>query len=153
MGIIKSFTDNFPTSWIYFYPIFFVVVWCSTCFVISALSGWYSLSKRFRAQSEPYGDMRSAGPFFYGVQMRFRTNYSSVIRLTAAGDALCLSVLFLFRVGHPSLSIPWNEIKFGRARILWRRYIVLALGNEEQIPMRISERMAHNLGILERIQD
>jgi hypothetical protein len=135
----------------YGFGIFFVSLWCLVCVLIGVLGGWHSLSKQFLAQAEPYGDRRSAGPFLYGVQMRFRTNYSSVVRLTAASDALYLSVLFLFRVGHPPLSIPWDEIKFRKAKFLWRQYIVLTLGNDEQIPMRISERMARNLGILNRI--
>ena len=135
----------------YGFVIFFVTLWCSVCFLISLSSGWLALSRRFRAQSNPYGQTRSAGPFFYTVYMRFWGHYSSVIRMTASEDALYLSVLFLFRVGHPPLCIPWAEIQFGRARFLFRRYIVLTLGNQEHIPMRISTRMARNLGILDRL--
>ena len=134
----------------YGFAVFFVTLWCFVCFVISVLGGWYSLTTRFRAQSEPSGDLKSAGPLFYGVKMRFRINYSSVIRITAADDALYVSILFLFRAGHPPLRIPWTDVKFSRTKFLWQRYIVLSLGEQEQIPMRISERMARNLGILER---
>jgi hypothetical protein len=130
----------------------FGAAWMSLIFfLIGVASGWHALSSRFRSQTEPYGQTRTAGPFFYGVQMRFRTNYSSVIRVTAADNALYLSVLFLFRIGHPSLCIPWKEIQFGRAKFLWRRYVVLTLGEQERIPMRITERMARKLGILERL--
>lgn len=115
------------------------------------MGGWYSLSGRFRAQAAPYGETKTAGPLFYGVKMRFRVNYGNVIRLTAAKDALYISILFLFRVGHPPLCIPWTEIRFGRTKFLWWRHVFLTLGNEEKIRMRISERMARNLGILERV--
>lgn len=91
------------------------------------------------------------GRFFYTVYMRFRGHYGGVIRMTAADDALYLSVLFLFRIGHPPLRLPWSEIKLGRTTFLWRRYVVLTLGNQEHIPLRISERMARNLGILDRV--
>lgn len=129
-----------------------VVVWlCFICFLISLFSGWHSLSKHFRAQSEPYGQTRSAGPLFYTVYMRFWGHYSSIIRMTAADDALYLSVLLPFRPGHPPLCIPWNEITFGKNKFLWKSYVVLTLGNAERIPLRISERMARNLGILERL--
>ena len=57
-----------------------------------------------------------------------------------------------FRIGHPPLRIPWNEIQFGRTTRFLRTYIVLALGNEERIPMRIPQRMASKLGILDRCQ-
>jgi hypothetical protein len=130
----------------------FVAAWlCFICFLISVGTGWHRLSKRFPAQSEPYGQTKSAGPFFYTVYMRFWGHYSSIIRMTAADDALYLSVLLPFRLGHPPLCIPWSEITFGKDTFLWKSYIVLTLGNVERIPMRISERMARNLGIMERL--
>ena len=129
----------------------FVVVWIFTCQVIGWASGWHALSQRFTRQSEPYGDTRSAGPFFYGVYTRFKIHYSSVIRMTASDNALYLSVLFLFRPGHPPLCIPWQEIELGRTRFFWGRYVELTLGKEERIPMYISERMAAKLGILGRL--
>jgi hypothetical protein len=59
-------------------------------------------------------------------------------------------VLFLLRIGHPPLRIPWDEIRFSRTNFFFRSYVVLTLGNEEKIPMRIPLRMARNLGILDR---
>jgi hypothetical protein len=82
--------------------------------------------------------------------MRAWSHYSSVIRITAASDALYASVMFPFRIGHPPLRIPWEEIRFSRTKFFFRTYIVLTLGNQEKIPMRISLRMARNLGILDR---
>lgn len=139
--------DSSNTIPLYFIPFFVSGVFILVCYVISFLGGWFSLSQRFRKESEPYGDTRSAGPLIYEVNLRFWTRYSSAIRMTAAKDALYLSVFFLFRIGHPPLRIPWNEIRFGKTKFLWRRYVVLTLGQQERIPMRISERMARNLGI------
>jgi hypothetical protein len=135
----------------YGFLIFFVCLWCFICFMISILGGWFSLSRRFRDHSAPYGETKSAGPLFYGVKMRFRVNYGNVIRLTAATDALYISILFLFRIGHPPLCIPWQEIQMRKTKFLWSRFVVLTLGQQERIPMRISERMARKLGILDRV--
>jgi hypothetical protein len=135
----------------YGFALFFLTLWCLISLIVSFMGGWHRLSLRFCAQGEPYGDTRTAGPFSYGVQMRYRLGYNNVIRITAAEDALYFSILFLFRIGHPPLRIPWNEIHIDRDKFLWQRYIVLTLGNEEKIPMRISERMARKLGILERL--
>lgn len=132
--------------------LFFVAFWCAVCFLISLITGWFALGRRFKRQSEPYGETKTAGPFFYTVYMRLWSHYSSTIRLSAASDALYASVLFLFRMGHPPLRIPWDEIQFGRAKFFFRTYVVLTLGNQEKIPMRISQRMARNLGILNRVQ-
>ncbi|HWE87065.1 MAG TPA: hypothetical protein VG267_19120 [Terracidiphilus sp.] len=143
-------TTNFPFGSPWGFGLFFAFLWCSVSFVISFISGWFSLSRRFRKQSDPYGEARSAGPWFYTVYMRLWGHYSSVIHLVAAGDALYFSVLFPFRVGHPPLRIPWEEIEVSQTKFFWRRYVQLTLGREEQIPMRISERMARKLGIDQR---
>lgn len=120
-------------------------------FLPSVLSGWHTLSKRFRAESEPYGATKSAGPFPYTVYTRYWSHYSFIIRMTAAEDALYLSVLFFLRIGHPPLRIPWNEIQLSKTTYFMQPLILLTLGEQERIPMRISERMARKLGILERI--
>ena len=129
-----------------------IACWCTIPFLISLASGWFSLSRRFKRQSEPYGETKTAGPLFYTIYMRGWIHYHGGVRLTAASDALYASVLFLLRVGHPPLRIPWSEIQFGRAKFFFRTYVVLNLGNHEKIPMRISNRMAAKLGILDRVQ-
>jgi hypothetical protein len=129
--------------------LFFIVFWCALGFLISLMTGWLSLGRRFRRQSEPYGESKSAGPFFYIVSMGW-FGYSNTVQLTAASDALYASVLFPFRGGHPPLRMPWEEIRFGWTKIFFKTYVVLTLGNQEKIPMRISLRMARNLGILDR---
>jgi hypothetical protein len=128
-----------------------LAVFCFVSFLSSVLSGWHTLSKRFRAESEPYGVTRSAGPFPYTVYTRYLSHYSFIIRMTAAEDALYLSVLLILRIGHPPLRIPWNEIQLSKTTYFMRPLILLTLGEQERIPMRISESMAGKLGILERI--
>jgi hypothetical protein len=117
----------------------------------SWLTGWAALARRFRSQSEPYGDVRTVGPWLLAVYMRYWMHYSGIVKMTAAADALYLSIMFLFRAGHPPLRIPWSEIKFTRTKYFFCRYVVLTLGNEEKIPLRISERAARKLGLIERM--
>ena len=150
---MQASPDNLSLYFLPVFPVFFVAVWILAYLVISFVSGWHTLAKRFRAQSEPYGEVRSAGPFFYTVHMRFSVHYSSVIRMVAATNALYISVSLPFRFAHPQLCIPWEEIQMRRIRFLWLPYMVLTLGEQEHIPMRISQRMARKLGILERIPD
>ena len=135
------------------FAIFFLTLWCGISFIISIAGGWFTLSSRFKREQEPYGEVRNAGPFFYTVLMRLRIRYANVLRFTAAEDALYVSINFLFRIGHPPLRIPWEEIKMRRTKFLWLRFVQLTLGSTEQIPMRISERLARNLGILSRVPE
>jgi hypothetical protein len=138
-----------------FFPLFvftFVVGFFSfTSFLSSVFCGWHALSRRFRAESGPYGVTRSAGPFPYTVYTRYLSHYSFCIRMTAAEDGLYLSVVFPLRIGHPPLRIPWNEVKISRVKRFWTPLILLTLGTQERIPMRISERMAGKLGLLDHI--
>jgi len=144
-------SNEMPPHFMYYFWVLFVAQWPISSFIMSYVSGWHKLTMRFSAQSEPYGDTRTAGPFPYTVYTRFWTHYSCIIRMTAAEDALYLSVLMILRIGHPPLRIPWNEIQFSRTKSSWRSYVVLTLGEQERIPMRISESMANKLGILERL--
>jgi hypothetical protein len=148
---MQASSNDLPPFFALIVPAVVVSVFCVVSYLSGILSGWHKLSRRFHAQSEPYGETRTAGPFLYTVYTRFWTHYSSIIRITAAEDALYLSVLFILRVGHPPLRIPWDEIQFGRTKYFFRSYIVLTLGNEERIPVRIPERMARKLGILDRL--
>jgi len=116
----------------------------------SAISGWKKLSRRFMAQTEPYGDSTAIGPWLLTVSMRFWAHYSSLVRITAGQDALYLSMSWWMGSGHPPLRIPWSEISFSRTRRFFARYVVLTLGNEEKIPFRISELSARKLGVLDR---
>jgi hypothetical protein len=90
--------------------------------------------------------MRSVVPIFH-IQMRHQG--CSSMRMTTAEDGLYLSMSFISRIAHPPLAIPWNEIQIRPAKFLWIRQFVLTLGNKERIPLRISERIAYELGLLE----
>jgi hypothetical protein len=106
------------------------------------------LSRRFRAQSEFLGDVKR-GRFLFDICFRYWVDYTNLVWVAAEEDALHLSIVFPF---HPPLCIPWDEIEANRTKFLWRNYLVLSLGSEERIPMRVSESTAKKLGILERIR-
>ncbi len=147
---MQAAPSTLPAHFVLLFPALFLGVWALASLIISSISGWSMLAGRFRSCQQPSGDTRTAGPLFYVIYLRLWTHYSSVVRITAANDALYLSVLFLFRIGHPPLRIPWNEIRFSTTTYFLRRYMVLTLGTDEQIPLRISQRMARNLGLTER---
>jgi hypothetical protein len=117
----------------------------------SRISGWFTLADRFRKISEPVGETRTGGSFADTVILRRHGKFAVFIRLTAASDALYLSVFFLFRLGHPPLRVPWSEIAFSRNQYFLKDEIVLILGKQEQIPLLVSTGTAAKLGILDRV--
>jgi hypothetical protein len=148
---VQADLNQLPPYFPLFALIFVVGFFFLTSFLTSVFSGWHALARRFRAESEPYGVTKSAGPFFYTVYTRYASHYSFCIRMTAAEDGFYLSVVFPLRVGHPPLRIPWSEVQISRVKRFWQPLILLTLGARERIPMRISERMAGKLGLLERM--
>jgi hypothetical protein len=128
----------------------FISLWCVNSLFASWQSGWKLLSIRFRTESEFLGEVKR-GRYPFDLCLRNWFDYTNIVWVAPEEDALYLSVVFPFRIGHPPLRIPWAEIDFSRTNLLWRRYLVLYLGQTERIPMRISEHMARSVGILERV--
>src|ERR1035441_7482728 len=125
MCTVQVSSNTLPPYFGILFLAFLLGVWSLVSIINGLGSGWHALSKRFRAQSKPYGKTKSAEPFYFGVYTRFWTDYSGFIRMTSAADALYLSVIFPLRIGHPPLCIPWNEISISRTNRLWLRLVVL----------------------------
>lgn len=139
----------FPLLMLILFPAFFAGVWCLSIVALSYFSGWRKLSRRFRKTSDPMGKTSIGQGLFLTIYMRYWCHYSGVVRLIAAPDALYLSIQFLFRMGHPTLRIPWNEIRMSKARYCFREYLQLSLGSEEQVPLRMPKSLARRLDLLD----
>lgn len=123
----------------------FIALWCLQSYVSAMASGWQILASRFGSPVEYLGETITIRRFPMEVCMRFWMDYTNVVQLASDEESLHLSVFFPFRVGHPPLFIPWHEIHEQRADGFWRSYMVLYLGGTEQIPMRLSVRLANDL--------
>jgi hypothetical protein len=98
-----------------FVPFIFLVafplMWIGISFLISRIGGWSSLAKHYR--DDQVRDLTHLAEEVTWYRMRSVSmgisNYSSCVTLGASKTGLRLSVMFLFRVGHPPLFIPWSE--------------------------------------------
>jgi hypothetical protein len=94
-------------------PIAIAAWWCIIMWVVSRMCGWHALARHYRAESR-----------FNGKHYRFSSvkmgsgNYSGCVTLGANSYGLFLAVMFLFRVGHPPLFIPWADLT-PRIKKLW----------------------------------
>src|SRR5579859_142599 len=94
------------------YPFITILIfWLIGSILGSLAGGWFTLSLRFSSHAKPCGEVHIVRPFLSPVYFRYWVHVDGV-RMIAAEDALYLSVIFLFRLGHPPLRIPWNEIQF-----------------------------------------
>lgn len=78
-------------------------------------------------------------------RMRLSARYSGVLTLGADAEGLYLGVIFLFRVGHPRLFIPWSDVRAEpvKKRLFWTRQ-TLRIGRSD-IPLELGLDTAKQL--------
>lgn len=74
--------------------------------------------------------------------MRFSSNYNGVLTVGADASGLFMVPLFIFRLGHPPLLVPWYEISTQRKKRFFMDVVELRLGLSEQVPMTIRLQLA-----------
>ena len=118
-----------------------VVLWVVVSALVGQLTGWASLARRFRFRGQ------FAGPTWHwqSGRMRWLMGYNSSLIVGANTDGLYLATLWLFRIGHPPLLIPWNEISVSGAKLLWARGVRLQLGRERPVPLWLRDKLADKL--------
>lgn len=101
------------------FPIVFVPFWCFVCWLLSQMGGWGRIAERFPGTTPPDGPKFSLQSGHVGM-----TNYRSVLTIRPMAEGLHLSIMAIFRVGHPPLFIPWHEIRNARRhKVLWAETI------------------------------
>lgn len=89
-----------------YFPFFFIVMWAFLSVLIAHIGGWSQLSEYYRTDQPFSGKIRR----WQSGSMRWGTNYGNCLNIGANSEGLYLSVMFLFRTGHPPLFIPWEDI-------------------------------------------
>ena len=95
-------------------PIGFALWWCFLMWAIAHVFGWSSLARHYRAADRFTGKLRH----FRSGKIGW-SNYSGCLTVGANSEGLYLAVIFLFRVGHPPLFIPWTDIVAAHGKVLW----------------------------------
>jgi hypothetical protein len=108
---------------------------------LSFLGGWRRLGSHY-AVGTSFNGRRF---HFQSLQLRGWCGYNGCI--TAGSDAfhLYFSVWFPFRLGHPPLLIPWNDVRARGERRWWIPIVVLSFDREPNVALRISRRLARRL--------
>jgi len=139
---MQTYFNGHPAAIAFVFPVFFVALWCMITFLISQVSGWAALARRFRLTS-PFTGQTWA---WKRARMRWGTNYNNCLTIGSDPMGLYLSMMFPFRLAHPPLLLPWQEVSVRRRRsILFFKYVELSLGREEQIPLLIRENLAEQI--------
>jgi hypothetical protein len=126
-----------------FYLILILILagWCALSLLISRISGWRRISRHYRSTGTPQGVKLR----FQSLGGRYATSYTGCINVVLTRQGLHLSVLFLFRVGHPPLSIPWTDISASEKRSPLFRGYILRLARCPDLPLLVTQRLAKRI--------
>src|SRR5215831_5157787 len=115
--------------------------WCFVVYLISMMSGWRKLSRRFRAE-QPFMGQRWS---WQSAGMRRSARYNNCLTMGSNSMGLSLDVMRLFRPGHPALFIPWTEITVRQQPWAPGEMVEIKLGTAEQIAFRVTGSVASRL--------
>ena len=120
----------------------FLCIWTAVCFAISWCGGWWALSNSYPLDT----DVIRKRWRFQSAVMRMMTGYGSCLSFGVTDRGLALSILFLFRPGHPPLHIPWEDIEVDRHKPwLMTSRIRLGFKKVPGVPVIIREQLAKEL--------
>lgn len=114
----ENFLQIFPVMMIgiMVFPLF----WGGVVTLISYISGWQALAGIYalddRADEETVTRTRNMRSLSTRRKTSAPANYSRVITYGVSGAALYISVMFLFRIGHKPLRIPFAEISIEKLK-------------------------------------
>jgi hypothetical protein len=138
---LQHWVDLHPVGFMIGFIAYFCALWTVVCIVISLLSGWQSLSRRYHTENNSSTTINwGSGSFRYIV------GYHNVLRMRSDADGLYLSVMKLFRLGHPPLLIPWSEIEvLQEGRFLFLRWRTFRLDRTKQIPLTLQGKVVDKI--------
>ena len=90
------------------FPLVFAAFWSCVCTVLGLASGWQRLAGRFRAHGPA---PRPLAPARFVLGTLGLVAYRGVLSLDGSTDGLGVSVMILFRPGHPPLRVPWGQVE------------------------------------------
>lgn len=118
-----------------------VFSWVVTGIAVSRMSGWHRLAERFAFE----GDFPASRWRFKSATARYGTNYNNCLTIAADAAGFYMAMPIFFRIGHPPLFIPWNEITILRGRVLYWKVVRIQFGRDEPITLGFREDFAEEI--------
>ena len=115
----------------------FPLFWSGVCLLISKM-GWSRLAAAYRTEAGITGETFRSVTGTVGV-----SSYRNVLTVSLEPDGLRLSVMVLFRPGHPPLLIPWGHLlNVRKTAVLFRTAYAFETERGGTVTIRLPERIA-----------
>jgi hypothetical protein len=119
----------------------FIVFWVVIVKLIARTGGWRALAASYKA-AYPFEGTKFR---FQSARLRRKMSYNNVLTVGANRDGIYLKMSFIFRIGHPPLFIPWEDVSVSTARVMWTTTIKLEFAKCPKVPLMIRKRLAKKL--------
>ena len=122
------------------FPVF---IFCGGYFLVSRFSGWSLLTRRFRASEPFYGETWG----WQSARFRWGSHYNNCLTVGSSQEALYFSMLLPFRLFHPALLIPWQEIEVETGKMFFGYYDTaqFRIGAQERVTVRIYGKLVQRV--------
>lgn len=88
------------------FPIAFVLVWSGVTLILSAIGGWKRIAAAFPGRDGLDGRRHRRVTGMVGW-----VSYRAVLTVTVTPEGIGITVLPVFKAGHPPLFLPWSAIR------------------------------------------
>jgi hypothetical protein len=142
-GMNQHWVNAHPADFSVVILVFWVAMFCAIPFLISRLSGWSLLARRFRAAEPFYGESWS----WQSARFRGWCNYNNCLKVGANPESFYLSIMQPFRLFQPALLIPWREIEVETGKMFFGYYETaqFRIGTDERVTVRIYGKLVARL--------
>lgn len=124
-------------------PLLFIpLLWTAVSLFLSRISGWRALAEVYHSDS-PFEGKRWR---MQNASLRWGVNYGYCINVGVNHSGIHLCPVFLFRIGHPPLFVPWSDVSTKLEKELFVGQVVrLVFSGKTGIPFRIRKTLAHKI--------
>jgi hypothetical protein len=126
-----------------YFGIYFLCLWTAVSLIISFVGGWFELGRVYRS-AKPFPVSRWR---FQDAYMRFLASYRGVLTVGADAEGLYASVFPLFRIAHPPLFIPWQDISVRPGKCLWVRVYKFEFRQVPFVRLQLREKLGKKIQI------
>ncbi len=119
----------------------FAAMWIAIALLLSTLGGWRALAEHYRS-SMPFSGHTW---HFRSATMNGMAQYRNALTIGVNPAGLYLSILPLFRAGHPPLFIPWSDVTVTSEQRFAANFVVFQFRQAPGVALRLREKLGREV--------
>jgi hypothetical protein len=125
------------------FAVLFVALWTAIAYAIGFQIGWPELARHYRATQSIAVKRVPVRHAQFGRRLAAGVNNAINIGVNAQG--IEIRMVFLFRFNCPTLFVPWSDIRVGRGKFWFMRYVEFEFAKVPGSSVRIFGKAAQRI--------